>query len=110
MQRRAGGSPDLPNLPCVVNLAKCCAFPLSAFCSRLVFFSAQKTALPQFHHRPKVTLMLAKVCSAAVNGIEACPVEVEVNSGWGDTLIGRGPGILTFRFVPAFVRTDQSRV
>lgn len=29
--------------------------------------------------------MLAKVCSAAVNGIEAYPVEVEVNSGWGDT-------------------------
>ena len=31
--------------------------------------------------------MLAKVCSAAVNGIEAYPVEVEVNSGWGDTLV-----------------------
>ncbi|MBI5388080.1 MAG: YifB family Mg chelatase-like AAA ATPase [Verrucomicrobia bacterium] len=31
--------------------------------------------------------MLAKVCSAAVNGIEAFPVEVEVNAGWGDTLI-----------------------
>src|SRR3954470_8823876 len=31
--------------------------------------------------------MLAKVCSAAVNGIEAYPVEVEVNSGFGDTLI-----------------------
>lgn len=31
--------------------------------------------------------MLAKVCSAAVNGIEAYPVEVEVNVGWGDTLI-----------------------
>jgi magnesium chelatase family protein len=29
--------------------------------------------------------VLAKVCSAAVNGIEAYPVEVEVNSGWGDT-------------------------
>ena len=29
--------------------------------------------------------MLAKVCSAAVNGIEAYPVEVEVNAGWGDT-------------------------
>src|SRR5690242_464024 len=27
--------------------------------------------------------MLAKVCSAAVNGIEAYPVEVEVNAGWG---------------------------
>ena len=31
--------------------------------------------------------MLAKVCSAAVNGIEAFPVEVEVNAGFGDTLL-----------------------
>jgi magnesium chelatase family protein len=31
--------------------------------------------------------MLSKVCSAAVNGIEAYPVEVEVNAGYGDTLI-----------------------
>src|SRR2546421_559128 len=31
--------------------------------------------------------MLAKVCAAAVNGIEAYPVEVEVNAGWGDTLV-----------------------
>src|SRR6266536_1249669 len=31
--------------------------------------------------------MLAKVCSAAVNGVEAYPVEVEVNAGWGDTLV-----------------------
>src|SRR5258706_11370592 len=31
--------------------------------------------------------MLSKVCSAAVNGIEAYPVEVEVNVGFGDTLI-----------------------
>ncbi len=31
--------------------------------------------------------MLAEVCSAAVNGIEAYPVEVEVNAGYGDTLI-----------------------
>jgi len=31
--------------------------------------------------------MLARVCSAAVNGIEAFPVEVEVNAGWGDTTI-----------------------
>ena len=31
--------------------------------------------------------MLAKVCSAAVNGIEAYPVEVEVDSGWGQTII-----------------------
>jgi hypothetical protein len=31
--------------------------------------------------------MLSKVCSAAVNGIDAYPVEVEVNSGYGDTVI-----------------------
>ncbi len=31
--------------------------------------------------------MLSKVCSAAVNGIEAYPVEVEVNAGFGDTLL-----------------------
>jgi len=31
--------------------------------------------------------MLAKVCSAAVNGIDAYPVEVEVNAGYGDTII-----------------------
>ncbi len=31
--------------------------------------------------------MLARVCSAAVNGIEAYPIEVEVNAGWGETLI-----------------------
>jgi magnesium chelatase family protein len=31
--------------------------------------------------------MLAKVCSAAINGIDAYPVEVEVNSGFWDTNI-----------------------
>jgi magnesium chelatase family protein len=31
--------------------------------------------------------MLAKVCSAAVNGIDAYPVEVEVDCSWGDTLV-----------------------
>lgn len=31
--------------------------------------------------------MLAKVCSAAVTGIEAYPIEVEVNAGYGDTLL-----------------------
>ena len=31
--------------------------------------------------------MLAKVCSAAVNGIEAYPVEVEVNAGFGETIV-----------------------
>ena len=31
--------------------------------------------------------MLARVLSAAVNDIEAFPVEVEVNSGWCDTVV-----------------------
>src|SRR6516162_10291944 len=31
--------------------------------------------------------VLARVCSAAVSGIEAYPVEVEVNAGYGDTII-----------------------
>jgi len=31
--------------------------------------------------------MLAKVCSAALAGIDAYPVEVEVNAGYGDTII-----------------------
>jgi hypothetical protein len=34
-------------------------------------------------HRPR----LACVFSAAVQGIDAFPVEVEVNSGWGDTVV-----------------------
>ena len=31
--------------------------------------------------------MLSRVCSAAVNGIEAYPVEVEVSAGYGETVI-----------------------
>jgi magnesium chelatase family protein len=31
--------------------------------------------------------MLAQVCSAAVNGIEAYSIEIEVNVGWGDSLM-----------------------
>src|SRR3954466_12399201 len=31
--------------------------------------------------------MLARVFSSAVNGIEAYPIEVEVNAGWGDTVM-----------------------
>jgi hypothetical protein len=51
------------------------------------------------------TLMLAKVCSAAVNGIEAYPVEVEVNAGWGDTVIvivvSVAPNLHWYRFTCA---------
>jgi hypothetical protein len=39
---------------------------------------------PAFPQHPP---MPARVLSAAVNGIEAFPVEVEVNSGWGDTTV-----------------------
>jgi hypothetical protein len=31
--------------------------------------------------------MLSKVCSAAVSGIDAYPVEVEVNTGYGDSVV-----------------------
>ena len=31
--------------------------------------------------------MLSRVFSAALNGIEAYPIEVEVNAGYGDTLV-----------------------
>jgi len=31
--------------------------------------------------------MLAKVCSATVMGVDACPIEVEVNFGYADTQI-----------------------
>jgi hypothetical protein len=31
--------------------------------------------------------VLARVLSAAVDGIEAFPVEVEVNSGWDDAIV-----------------------
>jgi hypothetical protein len=31
--------------------------------------------------------MLDRVLSAAVNGVDAFPVEAAVNSGWGDTVV-----------------------
>src|SRR5437762_2289353 len=72
-----------------------------AVCSGGLFFHAHflLSFRPGGNHRPRKTslqlravsaihlTMLAKVCSAAVNGIEAYPVEVEVNAGWGDTLV-----------------------
>ena len=48
--------------------------------------------------------MLAKVCSAAVNGIEAYPIEVEVNAGYGDTKI------IIVGLPDAAVRESQDRV
>jgi magnesium chelatase family protein len=48
--------------------------------------------------------MLAKVCSAAVNGIEAYPIEVEVNAGWGETKI------IIVGLPDAAVREAQDRV
>src|SRR5580700_5043825 len=46
-----------------------------------------KTALPSRPPSPNISPVLSRVLSAAVNGIEAFPVEVEVNCGWGDTVI-----------------------
>ncbi len=48
--------------------------------------------------------MLSRVFSAAVNGIEAYPVEVEVNAGWGDTRI------VIVGLPDAAVRESQDRV
>jgi magnesium chelatase family protein len=48
--------------------------------------------------------MLSKVCSAAVNGIDAYPIEVEVNAGWGDTKI------IIVGLPDAAVRESQDRV
>ncbi len=48
--------------------------------------------------------MLARVFSAAVNGIEAYPIEVEVNAGWGDTKI------IIVGLPDAAVRESQDRV
>lgn len=48
--------------------------------------------------------MLAKVCSASVNGIEAFAVEVEVNAGYGDTKI------VIVGLPDAAVRESQDRV
>ena len=48
--------------------------------------------------------MLAKVCSAALNGIEAFPVEVEVNAGWGETII------VIVGLPDAAVNSDRSKV
>jgi hypothetical protein len=45
--------------------------------------------------------MLSKVCSAAVNGIDAYPVEVEVNEGFGDTVIVILSCILHMRAIKA---------
>jgi hypothetical protein len=64
-----------------------------------------------FENRIEVTVelphnirMLSKVCSAAVNGIEAYPIEVEVNAGWGDTKI------IIVGLPDAAVRESQDRV
>ncbi len=53
---------------------------------RLVVYAAPgKKPIVAEEGAGKNAAMLAKVCSAAVQGIEAYPVEVEVNVGWGDT-------------------------
>src|SRR5256885_514406 len=63
--------------------------PALAHCSRFTFNAP--TLLPCFTFLFCRLLMsfamLARVFSSAVNGIEAYPIEVEVNSGWGDSVI-----------------------
>ena len=60
------------------------------------FFAGRRSPREECRRKNRIALapafaqyppMLARVLSAAVNGIEAFPVEVEVNSGWGDTVI-----------------------
>ena len=48
--------------------------------------------------------MLAKAYSAAVTGVDAFPIEVEVNAGWGDTRI------LIVGLPDAAVRESRDRV
>jgi len=48
--------------------------------------------------------MLAKVHSAAVLGIDAYPVEVEVNSGWGQ------PAVIIVGLPDAAVKESRDRV
>ena len=56
---------------------------------------------PELPHNMR---MLSKVCSAAVNGIDAFPIEVEVNAGYGDTKI------IIVGLPDAAVREAQERV
>jgi magnesium chelatase family protein len=48
--------------------------------------------------------MLARVLSAAVNGIEAYPVEVKVKCGWGET------GIVIVGLPDAAVKESRDRL
>ena len=77
--------------PCLGVLA-----PLRfVLCPSIFLGSTRECAPPsaariRLHFRGTLAItlaMLAKVCSAAVTGIEAYPVEVEVNAGWGDTVV-----------------------
>lgn len=52
-----------------------------------------------------IFLMLAKVCSAAVQGIDAYPVEVEVNDGYGDMM-----NIVIVGLPDAAVKESRDRV
>jgi len=57
------------------------------------------------HHSPqRVTIMLAKVFSGAVHGVDAYPVEIEVNTGHGD------PQVVTVGLPDAAVKESKDRV
>ena len=67
-------------------------------------FGADKNRIalaPAFAQHPP---MLARVLSAAVNGVEAFPVEAEVNSGWGDATV-----VLIMSIPPILKRSFFSR-
>ncbi len=51
------------------------------------FDKADRIRLDFFRTLAIAFRMLAEVCSAAVSGIEAYPVVVEVKAGWGNTIV-----------------------
>lgn len=55
--------------------------PIEPFTPVRIISVAVVERSPAINHR-----VLAKACSAAVNGIKAYPVKVEVNAGWSDTI------------------------
>ena len=87
--KRDGGKTGAERMPCF-SFSRHLAFPFSLgpLLSRRTKRALQPPQTCTVRKcSPKLPPMLARVCSAAVQGIEAYPVEVEVNVGWGDTLI-----------------------
>jgi hypothetical protein len=53
------------------------------------YIEATKSRIAIVPASPQYQPMLARVLCAAVNGIEAFPIEMEVNSGWGNAIVVR---------------------